>query len=413
MRTVLNISKHDAIGRRFNNLDARAGFVDHGWNARFACWTARTESSEYVQQARSSLTKGITPLLGKLGRMTGNVNGRYQNAEAITRLGFYKEADLLHYHIVHEEYLSIRDWIKIAGAKPLVWTWHDPYMLSGHCIYSLGCRGFESGCSHCPNLDYHFPIRRDRSQRNLEEKLAAVKKLDPMIVVASEYMKDLVDRSVYSGHVRTSVVPFGVAMPNSLPQEEAKRALGIPQRNIVIGFRAVYSIYKGLPLIQAALRQLSQKYPDLPLTIIAFQEKGCCSGISSRYQLIETGWISDSGISRYYSAMDFFLMPSKAEAFGLMAIEAMATGATPIVTMGTALPDLVAAPVFGLCSEHSESSYAGIVESAVLSARKNAADRNARVEFAKIKYAMEKFCQEMATVYDQEIEYTAGKRRTA
>ena len=412
MRTVLNISKHDSIGRRFNNLDARPGFLAYGWDAKFACWTPRTQPEEYVQQAGSSLTRNLTQSLSRLGRSTGNINGYYRNAAAITDLDFYRSSDLLHFQIVHEEYLSIQDWIKIAANKPLVWTWHDPYMLSGHCIYSMDCTGFESGCVRCPNLHYHFPIKRDRSLRNLEEKLRVVKKLDPMVIVASEYMRELVSRSVYEGHIRIKVLPFGVEMASGLTQSQAKQALGIPVQNIVVGFRAVYSEYKGMSLILAALRRLSARYPGLPLTIIAFQETGCCTGLSSQYQVIDTGWIDDSKIEQYYSAMDYFLMPSKAEAFGLMAIEAMAAGAMPIVTIGTALPSLVGAPMYGLCSEHTDNAFADIVESAVFCVKRSALRRTDRQLFAHEKYSMDKFCKKISEIYDEEIEYSYNLRRT-
>jgi glycosyltransferase involved in cell wall biosynthesis len=413
MRTVLNISKHDAIGRRFNNLDARPGFHAHGWDARFVCWTSPGEPSEHVEQAGSSLTRRVTPWLSRLGRVTGDLNGFYRNAEAITGLDTYKSADLLHFHIVHEQYLSVRDWVRIGSGKPLVWTWHDPYMLSGHCIYSLGCSKFESGCTRCPNLDYHFPIQRDRSRLNLEEKRDAVKQLDPLIVLASEYMRDLVSRSVYKDFARVRVVPFGVEMIAGLDQSAAKASLGIPEGNLVIGFRAVYSEYKGMTLIQAALRRLSMKYPGLPLTVIAFQEKGCCTGFSLGYQIIETGWIDDGEIARYYSAMDYFLMPSKAEAFGLMAIEAMAAGATPIVTVGTALPSLVGAPLYGICSAHSDDAFADTLERALFSVHKNAQDRPARLEFAREKYSMRNFCRHLSEIYDEEIEYSHRHRRSS
>lgn len=404
MRTVLNLSKHDSVGRRFNNLDARPGFLEHGWDARFACWTPRTQPEAYVQQAGASLTRNVTPWLGSLGRATGNVNGYYRNSGAITGLAFYRQADLLHFHIVHEEYLSVGDWLRIGSGKPLVWTWHDPYMLSGHCIYSLGCNGFESGCVRCPNLHYHFPIRRDRSARNLQEKVDAVRRLDPLVVVASEYMRDLVERSLYGPHVRLKVVPFGVELGEDFGQQAARAALGIPAENIVVGFRAAYSEYKGLDLVQAALKRLASRYPTLPVTVIAFQEKGCCRSFSN-FHLVETGWVQDADIYRYYCAMDYFLMPSKAEAFGLMAVEAMVAGATPIVTSGTALPSLVGAPVHGLTSAHTPEAFADAVETAVFNRAHNKQGRTARQQFARETYNMQSYCRELSQIYDHEIDY--------
>lgn len=413
MRNVLNISKHDSIGRRFNNLDARLGIGAHNWNAKFCCWTPRTESEDFVQQASGNLNRYVTKALAKVGRYTGNINGYYANANAIKSLSFYEEADLLHFHIVHEEYLSINDWKSLAKNKPVVWTWHDPYMLNGHCIYSLGCSGFESGCQSCPNLDYHFPIKRDRSSVNLEEKRAAVKSIDPLILVASEYMKELVGRSVYADSVRIKVLPFGVETHAIQDQQIAKRKLGIPLENTVIGFRAVHSDYKGTSLVKAALARFSEKYPNYPLTIIAFQEKGFCRDLSPKYQIIDTGWVSDSSIHDYYAAMDFFLMPSKAEAFGLMAIEAMAAGACPIVTYGTALPDLVCAPMYALCSEHSVGKYSNIVEEALLNNKFLSSKRSKRQKYAETEYSMSVFCQTLANIYDEEYEYCTANRRSS
>ena len=412
MRLALNISKHDTVGRRFNNLDARDGFTTYGWNARFACWSERKGPADAVQQAIGDPNRLSTRILAKVGRYTGNINGYYRNSAAITDLPFYQQADVLHFHIVHEEYLSVQDWLRIASGKPVVWTWHDPYMLNGHCIYSLGCRGFESGCQSCPHLDYHFQVKRDRCARNLEEKRLAVKQMDPLVVVASEYMQDLVQRSVYRDFLRTRVLPFGVKSGTTLSQQAAKEQLGIPEHHIVVGFRAVYSDYKGIALVRAALERLSSNYPDTSLTVITFQEKGFCEGLSAKFQIIDAGWIGDEAIEDYYSAMDFFLMPSKAEAFGLMAIEAMAAGACPIVTYGTALPELVDAPMHGICSAHDPKAYAETFETAIFEHNHHRARRSARQTYAAKHYNLDQFCKSLAAVYDEEYEHYHRIRRS-
>lgn len=413
MRLALNISKHDTVGRRFNNLDARDGFEAFGWNARFACWTERKGPAEVVQQAQGNVSRLGTRVLAKLGRYTGNINGYYRNSAAITGLPFYQQADVLHFHIVHEEYLSVQDWVRIASGKPVVWTWHDPYMLNGHCIYSLGCDGFETGCQVCPHLDYHFRVHRDRCARNLEEKRAVVKRINPLVILASEHMQELVQRSVYREFLRTRVVPFGVKPVDTISQQSAKEHLGIPGDHIVVGFRAVHSDYKGIALVRAALARLSANYPDTPLSVITFQEKGFCDGISPKFHIIDAGWISDEAIEAYYAAMDFFLMPSKAEAFGLMAIEAMAAGACPIVTYGTALPELVDAPLHAICSEHDPHAYAEAFETAVFEHKHHGRRRQARQAYAAEHYNLEQFCKSLAALYDEEYEHHHLVRRTA
>ena len=55
-----------------------------------------------------------------------------------------------------------------------------------------------------------------------------------------------------------------------------------------------------------------------------------------------------------YRAADLFVMPSPAEAFGMMAVEAMACGKPVIVFDGTSLPDITNTPRVGLPVPNSD-----------------------------------------------------------
>jgi len=409
--TVTNISKHDTASRRYNNYDAREGLLQNGIDSKFLSWTPALGDPAYSQQVYSERGRSLTPLLAKLGRKTGNLNGYYRNANAFIETPFYKEADLLHYHIVHDAFLSIHDWLKIAKDKPVVWTWHDPYMLHGHCIYSLDCNLYETGCQKCPHLDYYFPIERDRSAKNLQEKIAAIEKIDPLVIVASEHMRELVERSRYPASMRITQIPFGIDLPVILSQDEAKAALGIPLENTVIGFRAIPSPFKGVDLILSALRELSRRYPKLPLTIITFEHTDYCKEMSSHWQVIDAGWVHGREIASYYSAMDYFLMPSRAEAFGMMGIESMASGAIPLVTYGTALSSLVAAPDLGMAAQHTPEDFFNLLEQVIMTKRANIDLRARCIEFAKQHYSLDHFCKNMAATYQDEMAYFSYQNR--
>ena len=56
-----------------------------------------------------------------------------------------------------------------------------------------------------------------------------------------------------------------------------------------------------------------------------------------------------------YDACDFFLMPSRGESFGLMAIEAMAFSKTVVVFNNTSLPEVTFAPDCGVLVENKNS----------------------------------------------------------
>jgi len=68
-----------------------------------------------------------------------------------------------------------------------------------------------------------------------------------------------------------------------------------------------------------------------------------------RHQIIDLGWTDDElETIDAYTAADFFVMPSTAEAFGMMAIEAMACGKPVICFDGTSLPEVTFAPRAGI-----------------------------------------------------------------
>jgi glycosyltransferase involved in cell wall biosynthesis len=223
----------------------------------------------------------------------------------------------------------------------------------------------------------------------------------------------MVLESVYRERVRVRVVPFGIEWPEQEHTAAARRSLGIPPNDIVIGFRAVYSAYKGMDLIQSALRNLAAVHGSAPITIIAFQEIDALRDLPANWRILETGWVGDESIGRYYSAMDLFLMPSRAEAFGLMAVEALAAGALPLVTYGTALPELVAAPVYGMAVEHSEEGLTQGLFRAVLEHSYWSRGREERRKFARSTYGLDAFSARLADVYNEQYAHYVDHRRSA
>jgi glycosyltransferase involved in cell wall biosynthesis len=95
---------------------------------------------------------------------------------------------------------------------------------------------------------------------------------------------------------------------------------------------------------------LQRLEPDVsPLAIVTTHGKGHLNEFIGRHQIIDLGWTNDEDlVLDTYLAADFFVMPSTAEAFGMMAIEAMACGKSVIVFDGTSLPEITQAPDVGV-----------------------------------------------------------------
>jgi glycosyltransferase involved in cell wall biosynthesis len=232
--------------------------------------------------------------------------------------------------------------------KPTVWTLHDPWAITGHCVHPYDCARWEYGCGGCPYLETIFAMKKDRTHLmwTIKKYLYHASKID--IIVASKFMYDMAKRSPLLSKFRIHQIPFGLDLEIFRPadSEYAKRKLGIIPGSLVICFRSTNFEFKGLKYIKECLHKL---HTDRPVCLLTFNETGQIEELRDKYQIIEMGWVGDNkALAEVYNAADIFLMPSTQEAFGMTAMEAMACGKPVIVFDGTALPETVFAPEGGV-----------------------------------------------------------------
>jgi len=152
--------------------------------------------------------------------------------------------------------------------------------------------------------------------------------------------------------------------------------------------------------------------PSQKLCIIGFQEIGHFDRFIGRHQIIEFGWTNDDELLRdALAACDFFMMPSKAEAFGLMAIEAMACGRAVVSYDGTSLPGITFAPDAGISVPMGDI---GALANAITHMLKDAEDCEARGrlsrKMAKTHYDIKRQARETSEVYHRLANTTSSGR---
>jgi glycosyltransferase involved in cell wall biosynthesis len=355
---VTQISSSDVIGGRFNGYGIRNLLSDEGIVSTHLVWNklGKDDSSSHFfpipgsRHATSALIR-IEDMLSIHGRtalqsFTLPLHRQFQNA------------DLIHYHIIHDGYFSLYALPWLSHRKPTIWTVHDPWIFTGHCIYPVGCERWQIGCGHCPRLDLPFAMRRDRTTQDFAWKRSILLKSDLEIVVASESMRRMAAASPIARGKRLHVIPFGIDLQKFAPGDTAaaRARFGILPGRVVIGVRAFpLSPYKGFEFFVEALRRLEGL--ETPLAIITTNTKGQLNEFIGKHQIIDLGWVNDESlILDSYRALDMFVMPSIAEAFGMMAIEAMACGKPVIVFDGTSLPDIVRAPEVGVAVARGDAA---------------------------------------------------------
>jgi glycosyltransferase involved in cell wall biosynthesis len=196
---------------------------------------------------------------------------------------------------------------------------------------------------------------RDRTAQDFEWKRSILRRMKVDLVVASDSMRRIAQQSPIARDKPLHVIPFGINLAKFAPGDAAaaRERLGISPDRVVIGVRASpMSPYKGFDFFVKALRQLDTI--GIPLAIVTTHTKGHLNEFIGKHQIIDLGWINDESLMLdTYHAADLFVMPSPAEAFGMMAIEAMACGKPVIVFDGTSLPDITDTPRVGLAVPNS------------------------------------------------------------
>jgi glycosyltransferase involved in cell wall biosynthesis len=346
---VVQINSGDLMGRRFNGFDLKEHLDPLGVDSRMLVYWNKNSDAAFVSQAFSYPgSRYVTRAFDVIERQASLHARLHPHSWALTLHKAVRDADLMHLHIIHDGYFSLSALPYVTRKKPTVWTWHDPWPMTGHCIHPLQCRRWQSGCGACPDLSLPFPMKRDRTAEQFSWKQQVYSKTKAEVVVASQWMLEMAQQSPLAEHFNLSLIPFGLDLNVYKPgdRDAARARLKVLPGLPVILIRALATAFKGLPQFIQALRSLS---PDRRICIIVVQEKGHFEEFRGHHQILEFGWTdSESLLLDMYAACDFLAMPSKAEAFGMMAIEAMACGRPVLSLEGTALPGVTFAPTAGL-----------------------------------------------------------------
>lgn len=347
---ILYVSSHDLVGQQFNGYLLLNALRKMGTDARMYVHHLQVHRPNVVYQPDGEGKAFLNTVLSRTERAFSLRGLLPIYAADIMKNRFYQEADIVHLQLIHAtQFLSLLSLPRMGRQKKLVLTLHDPWLFTGHCIYPIECGRWKNGCGACPDLGRPFSIHNDTTALSWKIKQMIMRRTNIHLVLASEWMESMVAQSPILSHLPRTVIPFGLDTSGFKPLEKkaCKQALGIPEDHFAVAFRAVpHSPFKGVEYIEKALLNLSS---DKPICLITFDLAGLVPKLAEKFKTIELGWVNEPAkITQALNAADVFLMPSIAEAFGLMAIESMACGTPVIVFAGTALPSVIHAPRGGI-----------------------------------------------------------------
>jgi glycosyltransferase involved in cell wall biosynthesis len=197
-------------------------------------------------------------------------------------------------------------------------------------------------------------------------------------------------------HAKKTVVPLGVDVTRFKPaasKAEAKRAVHIDPKKLVVGFCGRISREKDLPTLLQAFRRVQYSH-DVQLLIVG-------AGIEEqqfRSKRITLVGATDNVVP-YLQAMDVFVLPSLTETSSLATMEAMACGLPVIATPVGAIKDYIENGVNGfLFPRRDVDALAGKLDALLKSPKARDAVGKAARETIAQRHTWEQVAQKIVFV---------------
>lgn len=241
------------------------------------------------------------------------------------------DADIVLLSWFNQGMMSLDEIRKISAlGKPIVWTMHDMWAMTGICHHSGGCDRYRTLCGECPYLGERR--KHDLSTTVFEIKRRLYNDLTINFVAVSHWLAGRANQSALLHNQKVVVIN------NALPIERyqtvprhSRTELGLPDdRNKLVAMCAARldDTIKDLPTAIAALNQCDG-YNVTAVFCGNIREPKLLDGLKIPY--VYLGNISDADkMADIYAHCSAVISSSKFESLPSTLIEGMAAGAVPI-----------------------------------------------------------------------------------
>ena len=250
----------------------------------------------------------------------------------VWRHPWVKDADAILLGWVNQGMVSLKGVERLSEmGKPMVWTMHDMWNMTGICHHAGDCKGYLNKCGDCPFLG-KMRRRNDMSSKTWKRKKILYARAVIRFVAVSSW---LAGKAADSALLRDRMVEV---IPNPFTIHEGasgrrERKPGDPVR-IIFGAARLDDPIKGLPVLKMALRKLKDHHPEeaAGMELVTFgtfknPESGEGFAIPHRHLGILSG---EDAIRKTYEDCDIVVSSSDFETLPGTLIEGQAYGCIPV-----------------------------------------------------------------------------------
>lgn len=250
----------------------------------------------------------------------------------VHRLPEVRDADAILLGWINQGMLSLDEIGRLAATgKPVVWTMHDMWCMTGICHHAYGCTAFRERCGNCKFLN-SAASPHDLSHIVWQRKQQLYAASSIRFVAVSNWVRERAAESSLLGGVPVEVIHNPYPVDDFFPAPEAKSSAA--KHRIVFGAANLLDPVKGLDIAIDALNRLAELAPDVAeqTEVEFFGAAGRSDAFAKlRIPYIHHGVVSGNGALRaIYQNADVVLSASRFETLGGTLVEGMSCGAVPV-----------------------------------------------------------------------------------
>ncbi|MBD5357843.1 MAG: glycosyltransferase [Bacteroides sp.] len=242
-----------------------------------------------------------------------------------------KEADAVLLNWVNQGMLSLKGIRNILNlGKPVIWTMHDMWCMTGICHHAAQCEGFMEECGECPLLGRCKGIN-DISHKTWKKKIRLNRNKNKITYVAvSNWLADKALESSLLFKENVIVIPNAFTPP-AIPSCRKKKTDEI---RILFGAARLDDPIKGLPVLIEMTHIIKKENPELAqrLRLVTFggvKNPASLEGIEIPHDYL--GIVhGEEKIREVYEAGDILVSASSYETLPGTLVEAQAYGCIPV-----------------------------------------------------------------------------------
>lgn len=228
-----------------------------------------------------------------------------------------RKADIIHIHWMNKGFINIRDLEKFG--KPIVWTMHDIWAVTGGCHLTMGCTRYTEGCGHCPMLS--VPDENDISALQVQVKQRVYGKAKPLLISPGKWMDNNVANSFLGQNIGHGIIKNGVDTAVFNYSEDQ-----VFHPVVTIGFVAanLNDTNKALFRLAEALELVPDK-SKFKLLLVGEQKTAFDFEIPCDYEIV-SGINNPNDMAVLYRKMDVLAVTSTMETFPTTLMEGCCCG---------------------------------------------------------------------------------------